>query len=386
MIFILSIVNTDNKTWLENLKKMLRHKSVKGLSILGGDMFKRSSEFDNHELALNIIDSEVRLDAIIAIHRCGLGEPSFGATRFMYYKDKEDAIDDALRLSRLMSYKAALAGVNYGGAKGVIMAKKTLDEMSEAERRALLKRYAQGVNQLEGRFITGTDMGFCREDIRVMLNYSSYFVGNNIDPTDYTVKGLLIGIEECLRRVFGNSDISGRSFAIQGIGKIGLALLNLIYPLADKIFVADTNRERLETVRAEFPEVKIVSTQEIHLQRVDVFSPCAINYTLNKKTVPNICSRIIAGGANNQIDSRETGELIYRKGIVYAPDYAVNAGGLISVVDEYEHKDRSNERIIKRIGCIKKNINEILEESERQGRPTNLIADEMAEEIFNKLI
>ncbi|MGD0977245.1 MAG: Glu/Leu/Phe/Val dehydrogenase dimerization domain-containing protein [Minisyncoccia bacterium] len=354
-----------------------------GFHVLDSELLSKFSEFDDHNLAANVTDSKTGLDAYISIHRGGYFNPAFGATRLWHYEDGREALEDSLRLSRLMSFKSALADLKYGGAKGVIVCPAVKNGF-DAKRPQILKKYAEKINCLNGRFVTGTDVGLQQEDVRIMSEYSPYFVGNKVNPTEYTAKGLLLGINECLKKAFGKGDISGRSFAVQGVGKIGTALIKALYPFAKTIYAADIYPEKIKTLKASYPKVKMVSPSLIHQQKVDVFSPCAIGLILNNNSIKKIRSPIIAGGANNQLADLDIGRKIHEIGIIYAPDYVINAGGLISVADEYENDNMDSQRINKRLNCIKDNMKNILETSERQNKPTNIVADEMARSIFNQ--
>lgn len=337
-------------------------------------------EFDNHKLVSFTFNKESNLEAYIALHRGSLSSPSFGATRIVSYGNKVDALRDALRLSRLMSYKAAMAGLDYGGGKGVIILP---DDITTEQRSKLIAAYCEAVNYFGGHFVTGADVGITDEDMKVMHANSEYIVGVTSNPVLYTALGLFKGIEFCIQTKFGDTDLSKRSFAIQGVGKIGTALLDLLYGKAGKIFITDIDAKRLEKVKGRYPDVEIVSPEAIYEQEVDVFSPCALGNSLTSQTITKLKTVIIAGGANNQLQDQSVGELLYSLDILYAPDYVVNSGGLISVVDEYEHKQFDGERVKTRLNNIVVILKEIFSRSQASGKATNIIADAMAEEIFN---
>ena len=339
-------------------------------------------EFDNHKFVANLLDKKQGLHGFIAIHRGNTNLPSFGATRFWHYNSQEAALEDALRLSRLMSYKAAMAGLSYGGAKGVIMSPKSSIEPREKQK--ILEAYAKQVNRLNGRFITGTDVGINQKELMIMKKNSRFMVGIRSNPTKFTALGLFSAIEVCLQEFFGKKEISGHSFAIQGVGKIGLGLLRLLYPHGANIFISDINIKKLRAAKKEFPQIKIKQPSEIQKQKVDCFVPCALSNVVNMTTLSQFRCKIIAGGANNQLENSRVGRLLHNQGILYAPDYIVNAGGLISVVDEYEHKGHQQKRVSRRIAIIPKNLRKILKSSKRSNNPPFEIANAMAENIFNK--
>ena len=342
-------------------------------------LFSKLREFDNHRCVSFFKDPQIGLRGYIAIHRGGLERPAFGATRLWKYETETDALRDALKLSRMMSYKSALAGLQYGGAKSVIIEPKN----GISNRSAFLEAYANKVNYLNGRFVTGTDVGLCQSDVEHMQRFCSSMVGLSVNPTIYTGLGVYYSLQACLSYVYGSDSFTKRTFAIQGAGKIGSELLKLIYKKADRVYVADIDKKTISSIKKAFPRVAIVKPSEIHKQNVDVYVPCALSNAITNENISELRCKIIAGGANNQLESEHTGTLLHALGILYAPDYVVNAGGLISVVDEYEHKNHNAKRLTERIGVIKKNITGIIEQSSLRRKATNLIADEMAEKIFN---
>lgn len=342
-----------------------------------------SSEFDNHSFVLFLNDVNIGLRGFIAVHRKKEENiPSFGATRIWHYDSDEEAVNDVLRLSRIMSYKSALAGLPYTGAKGVIMLNSRI--FNENERKKILETYAENVNRLNGQFITGTDVGLTQKDLQIMKKKSKYIVGFNDNSTEFTSLGIFYAIKLCLNKIFGNENIAGRSFAIQGLGKIGSSIIDYIYNDADKIFASDTDKKIVNLVKKKYPKIKIVEPSEIYKQKVDVFSPCALGHSLNSKTIADLSCKIIAGGANNQLQNEEIGELLHKLGILYAPDYIINAGGLISVTDEFEHKVYNRNRVMKKVFNIQDTLNKIFKLSAKEKKAPNIIADKMAEKIINK--
>ena len=340
------------------------------------------SEFDGHKIVSSLYDEKTGLQGFIAIHRGGFQHPAFGATRLWQYSASEDALKDALRLSRMMSYKSALAGLPYGGGKAVIME----PQGSTWHRAALLRAYAQRVNYLQGHFITGTDVGLSASDVKMMSRVSPFMIGTKSDPTIFTALGISHGLQACLKEVFGTKDFHGRSFAIQGVGKIGTALLDLVYSHAERIFISDINANSLAVAKRRFPRAHVVKPQDIHRQKVDVFSPCAMSGTINPKSIHELHCAIVAGGANNQLASEEAGDALWKKGILYAPDYVLNAGGLICVTDEYEHKGHARERVMQKVSRIGRTLTTILAKSKTRHVPPHRIANEMAEKIMHKMI
>lgn len=340
---------------------------------------KAWEEFDDHRAVYGFTNDKIGLKGFIAIHRKNGQLPSFGATRLWNYQNSDDALKDALGLARTMSYKSTMACLPYGGAKAVIIS----NDKWQTNRAALLSAYAAVVKELEGVFVTGTDVGINQEDLRVMGQASRNFVGFNNDTTECTALGVLCAMMVCLDNAFGNSNITGRKFAVQGLGKIGTALTRLLYHDASAIYVSDVNRARLEDFMKEFPKCVITAPEEIHKQVVDVFSPCALSHCLTIKTANELHCPIVCGGANNQLERDDVGAALASQGIIYAPDYVANAGGLISVADEYGHEKYDHERVMAKVMNIKNTMSEILAISRKTGEAANFVANTMAEKVFN---
>lgn len=338
---------------------------------------EKLEEYDNHHKIIFLNNQKTDLQGFIAIHRKNKNSPSFGATRLWQYKDSLDGLRDALRLSRLMSYKAILAGLPCGGAKSVIILPKRFKN-----RKKLLLSYAEEVNNIGGDFITGMDVGLSEDDLKLLKSASNFFVGLNGNATECTALGIYYSMETSLEFLTGQSDLTGKIFAIQGLGKVGMALLALLYPKASKIYITDTDIKAISKTRKKFPRVLVVKPFEIHKQKVDFFCPCALSHTLNSKTVAELNCQMIVGGANNQLQDKTVGDLLFKLGILYAPDYVVNAGGLIAVYDEYENQKNDDERVLAKVFDIKKRLRGIFQISKKENRAPSRIADEMAEKIL----
>jgi len=336
--------------------------------------FEKLEEFDNHKLVQFIFDRTTGLRGFIAIHRVRNYKPSLGATRLWRYATEIDALKDALLLSKAMSYKSALAGLPYGGAKAVLI----FSPKVKKDRRQFFTSYAKKLNDLGGKFITGTDVGVEDRDVKTMKAYTPYVIGTKVEPAFYTAVGVYYGIQEALRHFFGSKDVRGRSFALQGVGKTGLQILKMIYPAAGKIFIADIDKQKVKKAKRRFPRVKIASPASIIRQRVDVFSPCAIGGVLNSKNTTYLRAKIVAGSANNQLKEKYVDSLLYKLGILYVPDYVINAGGLISVVDEMEHKKPSKKKILQKIAHIPETLKSIFNKSTKERKPTGLVANQLA--------
>jgi len=284
-------------------------------------------EFDGHRHVHFLYDEKSGLRGFIAIHRGGLLNPALGATRFWDYESDAECLRDALRLSKLMSYKAALAGLKYGGAKAVLM--KTPENLKNRNR--MFKAYATKVDFLGGKFITGTDVGVSNEDIDLMKKHTPSVIGNKVDPAYFTAYGVMLGIKTSLKKIYGNEKIRGRTFAIQGIGKTGEHLLRLLYPSAQLIYVSDIDTHKIQYAKKKFPKIKVVDPENIHKQKVDVFVPCAMSNALNSESVSQLKCKIVAGSANNQLAGDHIGNLLHQLKVLYAPDYVVNVGGAMAI-------------------------------------------------------
>ena len=337
------------------------------------------SGFDNHKLISFVNDDYVGLYGFIAIHRGNNEFPAFGATRLWNYRSTNDALIDALRLSKTMSYKAALAGLKCGGAKATL-----ISEGVSVSRNKFLKSYAEKVNYLSGRFITGADVGIDRGDVLYMRRFSKYIVGVKVDPVRFTVLGLLSAIKACSKEVFGSVSINEKSFALQGVGKVGSELLRNIYGKAGKIYVYDIDSDRLKTVLREFPRIKVVKSGEIDQLKVDFFAPCALSNCINSKNIKKLHAAVIVGGANCQLETDELSVKLQKKSILYIPDYVANAGGLVSVYDEYENGNLRIKRIEKRVKRIKNTVSKLIKLSKKNKTSPFIEANLLAESIIKK--
>jgi len=337
------------------------------------------AEFDNHERILPFEDKHTGLKGFIAIHNTNLG-PATGGTRYWKYSSEEEALRDALNLSKAMTYKCAMAGVPYGGGKAVII---TNPKYKKTE--ALLKAYAYEVNKLSGNFSTGEDVGMTEDDIRILLKYSNFINGRpeiGGDPAPWAALGVFSAIQASLQFLFGFDTIRGRSFAIKGVGKVGGVLCRLLSQSGGEVTIADINPNAIKTMQRSFPNVKVVQPSQIHKIAVDVYCPCALGNEFTEQTIPELRCNIICGGANNQLASERIGELIFKNGIVYIPDYVANAGGLINVVAELEKEGYNRERVTKKVKQIRVTTEAILKAAQQSHKAVSQVADEFAQKIF----
>ncbi len=282
-----------------------------------------------------------------------------------------------------MTYKCALAGVRYGGGKAVI-----IGDPKEPKSRELLTAYAKKINILNGLFYTGEDVGLTLENVAVMAETSSYIIGRKhlageLGP--WVAMGLMGAIRAALKQVFGSAKVSGRSFAIKGLGKVGLSLCHDLYRENAKIIAADVDPKAVLTARRAYPKILIASPKEIHRRLVDVYSPCALGGEFTRKTISQLKCRIICGGANNQLMTPEDGKRIFKRGVLYIPDYIANAGGLINVVGELEPGGYNADRVRQKILALEGTVQEVIGRSAAQHLPTSVVADNIGERIFNGL-
>ena len=330
-----------------------------------------------HEQVVFCQSKDAGLKAIIAIHNSVLG-PALGGLRMWPYKTETEAVNDVLRLSRGMTYKAAVAGLNLGGGKAVIIGDPAKDKSE-----ALFRAFGRFVNSLNGRYITAEDVGIDVNDMEYVLKETEFATGvhqvhgGSGDPSPFTAYGSLQGLMATLNAKFGNENVGKYSYAVQGVGHVGLEFVKLLREQDAKVFVTDINQD-LVKVAVEQYGCEAVGLDEIYDVDADVYSPCALGGTVNASTLPRLKCKIICGAANNQLATDEIGVEVEKRGILYAPDYAVNAGGLMNVSLEIDGYNR--ERAMRMMRTIYYNLGRIFEIAKRDGIPTNKAADRMAEE------
>ena len=337
-------------------------------------------EFDQHESLHYVLDTETGLKAIIAIHSTALG-PAAGGCRRWQYASERHAVTDALRLSRGMTYKNAVAGLKFGGGKSVILASDDAPKSPE-----LFRAFGRAVENLNGRYITAEDVGCTVEDMRHVGKETSYVSGlpksgdeAGGDPSPLTAIGCLLGIEAAVRFRLGKDSLEGIRVAVQGVGHVGLHLCRLLHEAGASLIVADVNRTNLKLVQDELP-VTVVAPSEVLFADVDVLAPCALGNVLTSQTIPKIKATVVAGAANNQLSNEQDGARLAERDILYAPDYVINAGGIINVAHEY-YGGSSEEKVRAEIGRIPERLVQIFEDAAATSQPTNIIADELARRI-----
>jgi leucine dehydrogenase len=330
-----------------------------------------------HEQLIFCQNREVGLKAAIAIHDTTLG-PALGGTRMWPYQTEEDAILDVLRLSRGMTYKAAAAGLNMGGGKAVIIADPNKDKSE-----ALFRAFGRFVASLHGRFITGEDVGVDVNDVEYMYMETRYVVGlsrslgGGGDPAPITAFGILHGIRACVREALGQTSLEGLTVALQGLGHVGYHLARLLIDQGMKIVAADVDEEKARRAANEL-NLEIVEPEAIYEVDADIFAPCALGSVINDRTIPKLKCRIVAGAANNQLQQKVHGDELSRRGILYAPDFVINAGGMINVFVEAEGYDR--DRAVRMTRGIYYNLRKIFEIARDSEISTAEAADRLAED------
>ncbi len=337
--------------------------------------------FDDHERVLFCRDEATGLCAIIAIYSTALG-PAAGGTRLWTYASDDEALYDVLRLSQGMSYKNAMAGLKFGGGKAVVM--KTPDfEGSDA----LYERFGEFVESLGGDYITAEDVGMSVDIMDIVARKTRYVSGLTLqsgkaggDPSPKTAYGIYRGILAAAKARLGLDELQGVRVAVQGVGHVGYELCKLLHAAGAALLVADLDEARVDRVCAEFGAERVPDA-EILFVDADVLAPCALGAILHEESIPGIKARIVAGGANNQLRSQEDGQRLADAGILYAPDYVINAGGIINVACEY-FGDVDDAGVMDLVARIGPRLSAIFDEAERTGEPTNVIADRQARKII----
>lgn len=330
-----------------------------------------------HEQVIHAYDQVSGLRAIIAVHSTALG-PALGGTRFFPYGTEEDALVDVLRLSKGMTYKAAAAGLDLGGGKAVIIGDPATDK---SER--LLRAYGRIVDSLRGRYITAEDVGTTTTDIDIIRRETRWALGYSVaeggagDPSPVTSRGLFAAARAVSGFLWGDPDLAGRRFAVQGVGKVGSAFVQLLVEARAEVIVADAFEGAVKQAVDNYG-VKGVDVEDIHTVDCDFYSPCALGGGLNESTIPRLNCQAVVGSANNQLAADEDADRIADRGIVYAPDFVVNAGGLINVYDELH--GYSKMRAMHRVDSIFEATQAILETSKEKGINPNRAAVMLAED------
>jgi leucine dehydrogenase len=341
-------------------------------------------DFDDHEGVHLFTDPATGLHAVIAVHSTALG-PAAGGARFWHYADSDRAITDALRLSRGMSFKNAMAGLALGGGKGVVLAAKPGDTITTAQ----LEAFGRAVDSLGGRYVTAEDVGMSEERMKVIASQTRYVSGLPVasgaaggDPGPYTALGIYLGVKAAAKRGLGAADMKGVRVAIQGVGSVGGGLARLLAADGAVLTLADVNEARAQALAGELGATA-VAAEAILTTDTDIFSPNALGAILTEASIGDLKAKVVAGGANNQLSVREDGRRVHERGVLYAPDYVINAGGIINVGLEYlGHGDEAEVKA--RIARIPDRLTEVWDESDRTGAPASDVADSIARKLIGR--
>lgn len=358
---------------------MFEVKEIKDLNLAENPVISQMSMY-NHEQLLFCNDTETGLKAIIAVHNTVLG-PALGGTRMWMYNNEMEALNDVLRLSRGMTYKNSISGLNLGGGKAVI-----IGDSRTMKSEAMFRRFGKFVNSLAGKYITAEDVGISTSDISYVAMETKHAVGlpgKSGDPSPVTAYGVYMGMKACAKEQFGTDSLSGKKIAVQGVGHVGGYLVKHLVAEGADVTVTDIHEETLKRVQKEHG-VKVVGLDEIYDVPMDIYAPCALGATVNDETLKRLKCSIISGAANNQLANESIhGKLVMEKGIIYAPDFALNAGGVINCYSEVA--DLSSEWAMQKAGDIYQTIGNIVSRSKSENIPTYQIANRMAEERIESI-
>lgn len=337
------------------------------------------ARFDGHEQVVFANDEASGLRAIIAIHSTKLG-PSLGGTRFFPYPDDDAALTDVLRLSRAMTFKAATAGLDLGGGKAVI-----IGDPDELRSEALLRAFGRAVESLGGRYITACDVGTTPKDMAFIRRETRHVTGMDLeeggsgDSGIATAHGVHLSMRAAAAVEFGEEDLAGRHVAVQGLGKVGVRLVQALVDEGAKVTAADIAETAVERV-ADLAGVEIVDVDDVLYVDADIVSPNALGAVLTEATIPRLQARVVCGAANNQLGEDDDADRLRERGILYCPDYVVNAGGLINVSDELHDGGYRQDRAIRRVEHIPDNLTRILRLARAEDITTEAAAEEVAEQ------
>lgn len=333
---------------------------------------------NNHEQVVFCNDNATGLKAIIAIHNTILG-PSLGGTRMWAYNNEMEALNDVLRLSRGMTYKSSVAGLNLGGGKAVIIgdAKKVKSE-------ALLRRFGKFVNSLGGKYITAEDVAMTSRDMEIIKMETDYVsglpenMGGSGDPSPVTAYGVYVSMKASAREVWGSDSLNGKKILVQGIGHVGESLVGHLSKEGAKVYINDINEERLKAVADKY-KAEVVKADGMFDLDIDVYAPCALGATVNDETLSRLKCKVICGAANNQLANEVIhGEAVGKQGILYAPDFVVNAGGIINVY--YELEGYNSERALAHAEKIYDTTWNLFQMAKKEGIPTYMAANKLGEQ------
>lgn len=344
-------------------------------------MESREVEVAGWRKVVHVADKASGLDAIIAVHDASLG-PACGGCRIRPYENFEAALDDVKRLSRGMTFKNALGGIPFGGGKAVIIADPKSQKTPE-----MMRAFGRAVDSLQGLYYTAEDSGVDEHDMEIVRSVTKYAAGISQkgvggNPSPFTARGVWRGVEAAVKAKLGKSSLKGVRVAILGVGAVGMALAELLHEEGAKLVVADVNELAVNEAMKRFGAAAL-APEDCIAADVDVFSPCALGGSINKDTIGRLKAKIVAGAANNQLLTPDMDQALFDRGVLYAPDYVINAAGVISVGLEILGT-WSEAELNERIDAIGPRLSMIFERSAQTGRPTGAIADELALEVIAK--
>lgn len=321
-------------------------------------------------------EKKLGLQAIIAIHDTTLG-PAAGGVRFLSYATEQEAIDDVLRLARGMTYKGAAAGVSLGGGKCVVRA-----EPGREKSEALFRALGRFIQRLGGLYIAGEDVGTNAQDMEMIGRETPHVFSLPLeeDVSHFTAFGVMQGIRACLQNLYGSTELQGRTVAVQGVGAVGSRVTRQLLEEGAAVIVTDTEQEKLARFVAMFPSLATCAPEEVHMCPVDVYCPCALGAVLNERTIPQLRCKIVCGAANNQLADEHCGDQLAQTGILYAPDYLVNAGGMIAYADSRHPQGFHRQRALAQVSRIYATLERIFAIAREEAIPTFRAADHLAEQ------
>jgi leucine dehydrogenase len=338
---------------------------------------------NNHEQILFCNDNATGLKAIIAIHNTVLG-PSLGGTRMWNYNNEMEALTDVLRLSRGMTYKSSVAGLNLGGGKAVI-----IGDSKKIKTEALLRRFGKFVNSLGGKYITAEDVAMTSRDMEIIKMETDHVsglpenMGGSGDPSPVTAYGVYVSMKASAKEAFGSDSLSGKKVLVQGIGHVGETLVDYLTKEGAKVYINDISEDRIKSAVDKY-KAEFVSADKMFDLDIDIYAPCALGATVNDETLSKLKCKVICGAANNQLaDEKKHGDLVLSKGILYAPDFVVNAGGIINVYYELEGYNR--ERALAHAEKIYDTTWNIIQTAKAQNIPTYAAANKIAEQRIESI-
>lgn len=340
------------------------------------EIFTYMEKYDYEQLVF-CQDKNSGLKAIIAIHDTTLG-PALGGTRMWPYNTEEEAIEDALRLAKGMTYKNAAAGLNLGGGKAVIIGDSKTDKSPE-----MFRAFGRYIQSLNGRYITAEDVGTTVQDMDTIHMETDFVTGispefgSSGNPSPITAYGIYKGMKAAAMTAFGTDSLAGKTVAVQGVGNVAYTVCDYLHKEGAKLIVTDINKDAVNRAVEAFDAIA-VDPDAIYGVDCDIYAPCALGATINDDTIPQLKAKVIAGSANNQLKNDRHGDIIHEKGIVYAPDYVINSGGVINVADELNGYNQN--RAMRKVETIYDSLMKIFDISKRDNVPTYVAADRMAEE------